>query len=95
MQESLFNNDVGFNPQLSYENILTQESSLTIFKHPFLWNAPSTPYYATRQARQFLEARQAHLFMKHAKHVSAPSTPARHLADSKFNNFWFLIFDLT
>ena len=36
VQESLFNNDAGFSPQLYYEKILTQESSLTIFKHPFL-----------------------------------------------------------
>ena len=78
MQESLFNNDAGFSQQLYYEKILTQESSLTIFKHPFLWNTPSTSYYEVRQprhlmktsntpfyeARQFFEARQARQFFE-------------------------------
>ena len=36
LQESLFNKDASFSPQLYYEKVLTQESNLTIFKHAFL-----------------------------------------------------------
>ena len=78
MQESLFNNDAGFSPQLYYEKILTQESSLAIFKHAFLWNTPSTPYYEARQARHLVKQAKHANFSKHAKHAilwSTPSTP--------------------
>ena len=60
-----------------YEKILSQVSSLAIFKHAILWNTQSTLFYEARQARQIFEARQARHFMKHAKHVSTPSMRAR------------------
>ena len=54
------------NLQYYYEKILTQESSLTMFKHAILWNTSRTPYY---------EAHQARYLMKQAKHVILWSTP--------------------
>ena len=39
-------------------------------KYTILWSIPSTTFYEARQAHQVSEARQAHHFMEHAKHLS-------------------------
>ena len=64
-----------FSLQLYYEEILTQESILTIFKHVILWSTPSTPRYEARQARHFMEQTNHANFLKRVKLAILSGTP--------------------
>ena len=59
-----------------YEKILSQVSSLAIFKHAILWNTQSTLFYEARQARHFMKHAKHAKFLKHAKHAISWSTPS-------------------